>query len=83
MNKLQSIIQQLGQNFTAQEFYDESRIRALNAPSVILDEMYRVGVLGNHYSSGEKKDNGAFFIEMIRYQILLKPLKFIGHYMMR
>ncbi|SMC63048.1 hypothetical protein SAMN02746065_10630 [Desulfocicer vacuolatum DSM 3385] len=61
MNKLQIIIQQLGLNFTSQEFYDEARIRNLSAPSVILDEIYRVGVVGNHFSGGNRKGQWRFF----------------------
>jgi hypothetical protein len=49
MAKLQKTIQDLGINFTPHSFYEEARKKQILNPSAKLDEMYRVGVVGNHY----------------------------------
>jgi len=49
MRKVQKIIQSLGVNFTPSQFIECERKVGISTPSIILDEMYRVGFIGNHY----------------------------------
>lgn len=49
MKKIRFTIQQLGQNFKRDQFCTEARAHNLLDPITVLEEMYRVGFIGNHY----------------------------------
>lgn len=61
MSKAQNIIQTLGINFHATDFINQARSIGLSMPSIVLDEMYRVGVIGNHYRDNKSIGRWRFF----------------------
>lgn len=75
MGKLQSIIQQIGINFLSSDFYEKARQRGLTAPSIILDEMYRVGVIGNHFPDVHNVGRWRFFYRNDAVPDISKPFE--------
>jgi len=49
MEKLKRIIQRLGINFMEDEFINKSSSYGVSNPESVLEEMYRVSFVGNHY----------------------------------
>ncbi len=54
MDKIVRIIQELGINFTESEFTHVAKKHMLEYPDDVLEEMYRVSFVGNHYFLNKK-----------------------------
>lgn len=47
--KIERVVQRLGSNFTLQQFKTASKEYNIKRPEEVLEEMYRVGFIGNHF----------------------------------
>lgn len=73
MSKISSIIQELGINFLSHDFINKARKRGIISPSTVLDEMYRVGLIGQHYLDQDKVGIWRFFYRNDMKPDLSKP----------
>jgi len=77
MSIIANIMKELGINFHSYKFNEKARKFRISTPSIVLDEMYRVGVIGQNFLDGRKKPIWRFFYRNDMYSDISKP--FIVH----
>ncbi|MHB8988516.1 MAG: ATP-binding protein [Desulfobulbia bacterium] len=73
MSKISGILQELGINFPSHSFIEKARKRGIISPSIVLDEMYRVGLVGQHFLDQDKVGKWRFFYRNDMAPDLSKP----------
>jgi hypothetical protein len=61
MKKVERTVQELGSNFLGDQFIEIANKHKIDSPETVLEEMYRVGFIGNHYLASESKVVWKFF----------------------
>lgn len=73
MARISHIIQALGINFFSHSFVEKARERGITSPSIVLDEMYRVGLIGQHFLDDHRVGKWRFFYRNDKALDLSKP----------